>query len=465
MCVLLVGAMSPDMQAPNATREVVEFIATTAMEDVPTAMLDVTRWLLIDSFACAFAATSLMPEADALMDTVDTLGHGHDSTILGLRRRASPAAAAFVNGGLVHGLNYDALGPAYAHVAAAAVPSTLAAAEASRSTGCELLMSIAIAAEVTCRLTVAANDPLSGRGWLMGQLLAGFGAAAGASRAHGLDTATTASAFGLALMQASGTTQVMADGGAPAKSVYGSFPSLCGVVAAAAAAHGVDASMDVIGGPAGLFAQYLPHGDVDAVTDRLGSRWLALDVRYKRWPNTAVAHPFLEALCQAEFPAGQVRALAFRVGLGRRAFFDPEHTAWVPSSVATAGNSVPYAVACHLARGAFDLDCLTPATFRSPAVRSLLDRTTVEWLEHGPVDEVGLTFRDGSCMTLRVPADEAAADAGTGGALVDKLRQCGRRARNPLAAGDVDQIVDVVMGLQDAADLTELGRALEPGGR
>lgn len=449
------------MQPSNPTQQVAEFIATTGIAGVPDAMLEVSRWLLIDSFACAFAATSVMPEANALMDTVGTLGRGRDCTLLGLGGRASPAAAAFVNGGLVHGLNYDALGPRYAHVAAAAVPATLAAAEASRSTGSELLRSIAIAAEVTCRLTVAANDPLSGRGWLMGQLLAGFGAAAGASSAFRLDTASTTSALGLALMQASGTTQVMADGGAPAKSVYGAFPSLCGVIAAAAAGHGIDASMDVIGGRAGLFGQYLRQGDADVVTNRLGNVWLALDVRYKRWPNTAVAHPFLEALRRAEVPAGEVEAVAFTVGPGSRAFFDPQHTAWVPSSVGTAGNSVPYAVACHLARGAFDLDCLTPATFRSPAVTSLLDRTTVEWRERDAVDEVDLMLADGSRLTLQVPGDEAGAGVGPGSALVEKLRQCGQRARNPLAAAEVDRLVDVVMRLEDAADLAELRQALE----
>lgn len=436
-----------------------EFVATTALDDIPRSVLEASRWLLIDSFACALAATSLLPEVDAVVGATDAFGAGSDSTLIGLGRRASPAAAAFVNGALIHGLNYDALGASYAHVAAGSVPSTLAMAERARTNGPELLAAVALSAEMTSRLAIAGNDPLSTRGWLMGQLLAVFSSAAGAARASGLDPRGTASALGVGLMQAAGTMQVMADGGAPAKSVYASFPALAGVVAVATAERGLDATMDVFGGPNGLFGRYLPHGDAGALTDGLGDRWYADALRYKRWPNTAVAHPFLQALDGVDAGARKVSAVRFGVERAKAAFFDPSRTAWHPSSVGTAGNSVPYAVARRLVTGAFDLNSLRPDAYGAPDVLALLDQTTVAWVDDGTEESVEVTFDDGSSTHCAVSAEGNGAPA-PGKALIAKLRTCAQAARSPLADAEVEHLIAATMELDRADDLIELQGAL-----
>lgn len=448
------------MSKAGSADTIAEFVASTSVADIPTSVLDTTRWLLLDSFACALAATSLLPEVDALLGAVGALGSGSDSTLIGVKRRSAPAAAAFVNGGLVHGLNYDAVGPNYAHVAAGTVPSALAVAEASGTSGRELLAAVALAAEVSCRLTVAAADPLSTQGWLMGQLLAVFSSALGAARATGLDARATASALGVALMQAGGTTQVMADGGAPAKSVYAAFPALSGVVAAATAGRGLDATMDVFDGRAGLFARFLPDASPSVLTEGLGSVWYADAVEFKRWPNTAVAHPFLHALVDTDAGRRTPTAVAFRIGHERAAFFDPDRTAWRPSSVGTAGNSVPYAVACQLVNGAFDLDSLRPEAFHSVGVLDLLDETAVEWHD-GETDEIELTFGDGGQVHLPIsPGQHVGAQPGHD--LLDKLRACGRRARHSMSDDVAMSLLTSTMELEGAEDLTQVQRALTP---
>ena len=62
------------------------------------------------------------------------------------------------------------------------------------------------------------------------------------------------SALGLALMQMSGSRQIVLSGDPPAKAIYGAFPNQAGVMAALLAKEGLGAKCDVFGPPAGLYA-------------------------------------------------------------------------------------------------------------------------------------------------------------------------------------------------------------------
>ena len=123
--------------------------------------------------------------------------------------------AAFANGSTAHALNYDALGGDGGHLGFSSVPGPLAAAERKTTvSGKELLAAMAAAAEVTARLAraLSAAGVNANERFLEGQLLGYFGAAVGAGRVLGLSIEQMHSTFGLALMQAAGTMQVVFDG-------------------------------------------------------------------------------------------------------------------------------------------------------------------------------------------------------------------------------------------------------------
>src|SRR5262249_27065498 len=143
------------------------------------------------------------------------LGGPPESSILGTDARVCATHAAFANGALVHALNYDPIGSEIGHVGVICLPAPLALAQASgRASGKELLAAACVAGEVCARVTAAISR--TGRRpsekFLSGQLLTHFGAAAGAGRMLGLDGDAMESALGLALMQMSGSRQVVLSG-------------------------------------------------------------------------------------------------------------------------------------------------------------------------------------------------------------------------------------------------------------
>ena len=169
--------------------------------------------------------------------------------------RLHPTGAAFANGALVHALNYDPIGATIGHVGVICLAAPLAMAEAAGGkTGGDLITASAVACEITARITevIARTGRRPSEKFLSGQLLTYFGAAAGAGRILGLDSAGMHNALGLALMQMAGSRQIVQGGDPPAKAIYGAFPNQAGVQAALLAKAGPAADIDIFGKPAGL---------------------------------------------------------------------------------------------------------------------------------------------------------------------------------------------------------------------
>jgi 2-methylcitrate dehydratase PrpD len=81
------------------------------------------------------------------------------------------------------------------------------------------LTAATIASEITARVTAAQSrtGKASSEKFMAGQLFGYFGAAAAAGHLLGLNAEQMHSAFGIALMQSSGTMQVVHGGDPPAK--------------------------------------------------------------------------------------------------------------------------------------------------------------------------------------------------------------------------------------------------------
>src|SRR5258706_10888127 len=191
--------------------------------------------MILDSLGCAIAATALGDGCRETMAVMSALGGKPESTIIGLATKVSAPNAAFANGALVHALNYDPIGSEIGHLGVVCLAAPLAMAEAVGSiSGRELVVASAVACEVSARMTaaIARTGRRPSEKFLAGQLLSYFGAAAGAGRVLGLDAVQMRSALGLALMQMSGSRQVVLSGDPPAKAIYGAFPNQAGVLAA-----------------------------------------------------------------------------------------------------------------------------------------------------------------------------------------------------------------------------------------
>ena len=286
-----------------------------------------------------------------------------------------------------------------------------------------------------------------------------FAAASGAARVLGLGADATLSALGLSLMQAAGTKQVMIEGDAPAKGLYGGFSCLGGVLAAVLAAGGVDGRMSVLEGEAGLMGVFFDLGEAALVSlDGLGEQWSAAEVALKRWPASGVVQPYIEAALalreRTPVDPESVAGVQLVARSGQRDWFEPTADRLNPGNAAAAGNSVAFGVACALDHGGLRIEDLAvpleggvPGRLGGEQVARLLART-----EHRFDGDPAVTvlLADGTRHTERCAARATNLDdAG----LAEKLVAANRLASAPRSAEELTRLTTALDELESLPDV------------
>jgi len=422
------------------------------------------KQLTLDTLGTALAATTLGEGCREVVDVMSALGGKPESTILGCGLKVCAPNAAFANGTLAHALNYDAIGKETGHTGVVCLTAPLAIADAAAPvSGRRFLTAAVVAAEVTARVTLAAAK---GGGQVSPRILAGqyfgyFGAAAGAGHILGLGAAAMHSAFGLALMQVSGSRQVVIGGDPPAKAVYGAFPNHGGVLSALLARTGLHAEIDALDGEAGFFG--LATGgrfDAAALVDGLGERFLFLGTQFKPWPTSGHVAPFIEASIELatryDLEVADLEAVEL-VGNPRfRDWFEPADERRRPSNAAAAANSTMFAAAKALAHRDVVLADFTSAGLRDDVVLTLTDRITYRLDDRVQGGLVIVRTADGRRLEAAVekplgdPSRPMSRDR-----LEAKFRDCCSYAPS-LSSNDVRALVAFIDTLEDADDVSGL---------
>lgn len=458
--------------AAYPTIALAEFAASLTFDALPHEVVENVKRMILDSLGCAIAATVLGDGCRETIAVMSRLGGKRESTIVGLTTKVSAPNAAFANGALVHALNYDPIGSEVGHVGVVCLAAPLAMAEAIGGvSGREFIVASAVACEVSARMTaaIARTGRRPSEKFLSGQILSFFGAAAGAGRVLGLDAQKMASALGLALMQMSGSRQIVLAGDPPAKAIYGAFPNQAGVLAALLAREGLGAECDIVGEPAGLYPMiYGGACDPGALTEGLGSRFLLNEAEFKRWPTSNRVHAFIEAGCDV-FRAGLDPSLIEEVEILARAnlrpWCEPLDKRRRPENAATAANSIPFCVAKALTHGDVKLKDVTAAGLHDEVAIAIAQRTSCRYDDtfRGAIVNVGM--RDGQRHQAHVetPLGHGARPL-SHGQLVGKFRDCCSHASARLPAHDVDRLVALIDDLERLDDIREIATLANGGG-
>jgi 2-methylcitrate dehydratase PrpD len=441
---------------PAITQALAEYAASTTYESLPPGVVSAVKHLIIDSLGTALAAGTLSDGCRELVDMAASCGGEPHATMLGFAKKGPAPLAALVNGGLVHGLNYDAGGPGHLGVVALVAP--LAAAEyAGGVCGQELITASATACEITARMSLAAHGAdLHGElPWLAGQFMGYVGAAVGAGRVMHLSESEMLSAIALAAMQAAGIRQVVLDGDPPAKAIYGAFPNQGGVQAALLSRFGLRADCAAIEGSGGFYAAFFGEsGRAARLADDLGRTFLMEGVRYKAWPTSGNVAPYIEAALQVRedhrLTADRITRVQFTGGERIRHWCEPVEERSTPSSPANAANSIFFGIANALAYGEVTLQQFTPAGFADPTVVDVARKSDFVIVDDAASASLTVWTVDGA--EIRAPVAPSASPV-TEDQLVAKFRDCARYSPQPLPAEAVQRIVDQVLGLEDVADV------------
>jgi 2-methylcitrate dehydratase PrpD len=447
--------------ARSPTSALAEFAATLRFGDLPGDVVETIKLMILDSLGCAIAATTLGDGCREAVALMSELGGRPESTIIGIGRKVSAPNAAFANGALVHALNYDPIGAEIGHVGVVCLAAPLAMAEAIGGlSGAEFLTASVIACEISARMTaaIARTGRRPSEKFLSGQLLSYFGAAAGAGRVLGLDAARMRSALGLALMQMSGSRQVVLSGDPPAKAIYGAFPNQGGVLAALLAKQGLAADCDIIGEPAGLYSMiYGGDCDVSTLTDGLGETFLLNEVEFKLWPTSNHVHAFIEAAAGIPRLDPPVLADVEIVAHGKlRPWCEPLATRRRPDNAAAAANSIPYCVAKCLVHGNVALEDFTPRGLRDAAALALAERTICRFDDSatGAVVKVRMSGGQVHHANVETPLGHKSRPVPRE-KLIEKFRDCCGHAAQSMTAQSINNLIAM---LDDLAELDDVRR-------
>ena len=425
-----------DMKQTLAER-LADFAIGLKFEDLPAPVVHEVKRRIIDSLGCALGAWHADPCVFARR-VASTFSAERGATLLGTTHRAPADWAGFANGCLVRYLDYNDtyLSKEPAHPSDN-IPAALAVAEAEALPGRELILAIAIAYEIQCRLCDTSS--IRARGWDH-VTYGAFSTAIAAGRLMKLDAERLRHAIGIGGVASAALRQ----------SRVGELSHWKGCAFANAARHGVYAALLAragITGPAPIFEgekgfEKLVSGPLEDI--RLPSNedgFMILKTSIKFWPAEYHSQSAIEAALKlrtqikdiAEVESVRIESHGAAVDI-----IGSEPEKWHPTTRETADHSLPYIVAASLSDGEI--------TDRQFAPERLADRKLLDFVQRVEVHrhaELSAAYPGavGNIITLRLR---------NGRTLSERVDYPHGHARNPLTDAEVESkfhsMADPVLG-------------------
>ena len=435
---------------------IARFVADTPLAAIPGPALERARTCLVDTLGAALAGCRLRAGRIALA-LVDGEPERGAATLLTAGRKAGLGHAAFANAVLASALDVDdGHYASVSHPGALVVPAALAAAEARRRSGRELLGAIVVGYEIAIRAAAVLNARPRERGYGSGAPGA-YGAAASVARLLGLDAGRTGHALGITRCHLPVSTVDSIAHGAMTKESVG-WGALTGAVAALLAEQGFTGPETVLDEP-----HHRAESDLAPLAD-LGTRYRITEVYVKRFAACLMAHAAVDAALELRGRLGlrveDIAAVTVWTQRGSVALDDP-----APRSSEGAQYSIPYTVAAALAEGALGIEQILEERLGEPRIRDLAAR--VEVRHDSRYDEM---------HPARRPARVAIRTVG-GQTHEREVLVIRGSSEDPLAAEEVeakflglaepvvgkaraDRILRLLRGIEASSDLSPLWRAL-----
>ncbi|RYC32441.1 MmgE/PrpD family protein [Lichenibacterium minor] len=367
----------------GVTAELSAFVAGLRADALPPAVVERTRLLVLDLVGNAVRARHDAESTPSLLRAVEALGLASGpARVFADPRGYAPAGAALVNAVLGHSLDFDDThAEAVLHPGAPVIPAALAAAEMAGASGADALAGIVAGYEVALRLALALPAGAHyDRGFHPSATCGAFGAAAAAARVFGLDAAGVASALGIALSQAAGSLQFLANG-AWTKRFQVGWAGFAGLTAATLAREGFKGAAEPVEGRHGFLRSYAPDPDPGRVCGDLGSAFELMATGVKPYPSCRWGHAGIDAALALRAELGlrpdEIESAVLGVSrAGALLVGEPAARKADPRNVVDGQFSGPFVIAVALSTGRMDWDSYR--LLDDPAIRALLPRVTVE---------------------------------------------------------------------------------------
>ena len=448
------------------TRAIAEFVSRLSYEQIPGAVRERIKLLILDSLGCAIYGAAL-PWCRILRDTLEKLDATRSTSIWGTSARLSSPHAALLNGTQVQGFELDDVHrKAVLHVGAVTLPALIAVAEShAKLSGRDFLTAAVAGYEIAPRVGLCMGQEHIGQGWHSGATVGVFSAASGAARALSLDAAQTVHALGIAGTQSSGL--MAAQYGAMVKRLHAGRAAQSGLYAALIAKEGFTGIRDVFEAPYGgfctTFSRSTDRFHLAELSAGLGEKFETMEIALKFYSCVGSNHTTLDAIADIRkrrpFRLDEIEQI---VVFGSQVTVD--HVGWPyrPESLTAAQLNLRFCVATLLITGDVFVDAFTPDCV-ADAARIALSRKvmvvhdpaiTALGAAHRHKVHVEIHFHDGSTEreTREAPrgSERSFADADD---VIGKFRTL---TREVVGQNQQDALIGAVLGLERLADSREL---------
>jgi 2-methylcitrate dehydratase len=358
------------------------WIAALRYEDLPPAVVEKAKRVLLDTVGCALGAVGAEPVRFAQQAVFQQGGHPR-STLIGLGRKVSCDQAAFLNGMAIRYLDFNDYTPSGGHPSINVAPA-LAVAEMRNLTGRDLLLGVAIGHEVHVRLQYATEGGSLGRGWDLGTITTNYASAAVAAKLLGLDASKIAHAMAIAGAHGNTLAEVrrgaMLSGGemTPSKGTADPMSARNGTFAAFLAQEGMTYPLTIFEGVYGFGKKVTGELREDVLRKRTGD-FQIMKSGTKMWPCFFHGQAPIAAAIEVHGKGVNSEVIeSITVLLNEEAHENQQ--AYKADEIKTreqADHSIPYVVARALLDGAVSVEDFEERRFRDPRAIALVKKTTL----------------------------------------------------------------------------------------
>lgn len=450
----------------DISHDFARFAAQTRFADLPPGAVEAAKKSILDTVGVMLGASGMEPGVRPIIDLVSEAGGKAEATVLGFGHRLPAPAAAFANGTLAHGLDYDSQTPWGAHPDSSLVPALLALAERMGGvSGEQLITAVAIGQELFIRLRCNVRWNMD---WNLSSAVGVYSGTAACGALLGLNAEQIANAMGIVSLTAGGTMEQIFGIGSDLRGLYAGFIAQSCVTAALLAQKGMLGMRNLFEGEAGVFKVYF-GGEYarDKMLDGLGQTFLSAGMTYKYWPAVGNAHTYIHAAIELmrENPIKVEEIAAVRVYVGTFAerMCKPVAARKTPATMMDAKFSLPFTVALALINGKMAITDFATSALSDPGVLALADKVegvfdpAFNWNLKLPAGKVEVITHDGRSLS-RLGEDVPGTPERpmTWEELEQKFTDCALVAVKPLPSDSILAVQSFIRALDKAKDGTGL---------
>ena len=359
-----------------------EFTANLDFKDLSSDHIRSLKLHILDSLGVCFACSTL-PYAQILIDIIRKEGIGKESTVISFGDKLPVRAAAFMNGSLAHGYNFDDTHiQAIVHPTAILMPTVFSLGEREKIDGKTALTAIAAGLEIVIRLGLSSPTMVQ-RGIDPNPACGVFGAVAATGKILDLSPDQIASAMGISGVMASGNMEWEADG-SWSWCVQAGWAAQGGILAAEIAKKGFKGPPTILEGKQGFYNAFAGAGNYELkqLNQGLGQIWETAGLVYKAYPACQGAQASIDCALMIrrdyDIDPDQIEKIECKVGklIGIR-LCEPFELKVNPPNPDSAQTSIPYTISAALIEGRLGIPEVSGDKIRDPRILNLARKVKI----------------------------------------------------------------------------------------